>query len=117
MAMDYGSANDNGGQMGLSAQQAASNTHNQVVAAGLTSSIGVTPMIGINDVNTEIFQLADATSLLNFANANNYISRLSMWSVARDNGGCANQGFASPTCSGISQANWAFSNILKPFGP
>jgi len=117
MAMDYGSANDNGGQMGLSAQQAASNTHNQVVAAGLTSSIGVTPMIGINDVNTEIFQLADAQSLLNFANANSYITRLSMWSVARDNGGCANQGFASPTCSGISQANWAFSNILKPFGP
>jgi len=37
--------------------------------------------------------------------------------VARDNGGCPNQGFASPTCSGISQANWAFSNILKPFGP
>src|ERR1051325_9477674 len=31
MAMDYGSANDNGGQMGLSATQAASNTHNQVV--------------------------------------------------------------------------------------
>ena len=115
MAMDYGSANDNGGQMGLSAQQAASNTHNQVVAAGLSASIGVTPMIGVNDTNTEIFQLADAQSLLNFANANSYITRLAMWSVARDNGGCANQGFASPTCSGISQANWAFSNILKVF--
>src|SRR5690349_3752513 len=112
MAMDYGSANDNGGQMGLSAQQAASNTHNQVVAAGLTATIGVTPMIGINDVNSEIFQLADAQSLLNFANANSYITRLSMWSVARDNGGCAGQGFASPTCSGISQSNWTFSNIL-----
>jgi chitinase len=117
MAMDYGSANDNGGQMGLSAQQAATNTHNQVVAAGLSATIGVTPMIGINDVNTEIFQLADAQSLLNFANANSYITRLSMWSVARDNGSCANQGFASPVCSGITQGNWAFSNILKPFGP
>ena len=117
MAMDYGSANDNGGQMGLSAQQAATNTHNQVVAAGLTASIGVTPMIGINDVNTEIFQLADAQSLLNFANANSYITRLSYWSVARDNGSCPNQGFASPSCSGISQSNWAFANILKPFGP
>lgn len=117
MAMDYGSANDNGGQMGLSAQQAASNTHNQVLAAGLTATIGVTPMIGINDVNTEIFQLSDAQSLLNFANANSYITRLSMWSVARDNGSCPNQGFASPVCSGISQTNWAFSNIFKPFGP
>ncbi len=115
MAMDYGSANDNGGQMGLSATQAASNTHNQVVAAGLTASIGVTPMIGINDVNTEIFQLSDAQMLLNFANSNSYITRLSMWSVARDNGSCANQGFASPVCSGISQSNWALSNIFKPF--
>jgi len=115
MAMDYGSANDNGGQMGLSAQQAATNTHNQVVAAGLTASIGVTPMIGINDVNTEIFQLSDAQSLLNFANANSYISRIAMWSVARDNGSCAGQGFASPSCSGISQANWAFANIFKVF--
>src|SRR5689334_22138495 len=115
MAMDYGSANDNGGQMGLSAQQAASNTHNQVVAAGLSASIGVTPMIGVNDTNTEIFQLSDAQSLLNFANANSYITRIAMWSVARDNGGCPNQGFASPTCSGISQSNWAFSNILKVF--
>lgn len=115
MAMDYGSANDNGGQMGLSATQAASNTRNQVLAAGLTSSIGVTPMIGINDVNTEIFQLSDATMLLNFANANSYISRLAMWSVSRDNGSCPNQGFASPVCSGISQNNWAFSNIFGQF--
>nr|ACN18098.1 sugar hydrolase [uncultured bacterium BLR5] len=115
MAMDYGSANDNGGQMGLSAQQAASNTHNQVLAAGLTASIGVTPMIGINDVNTEIFQLGDAQSLLNFANSNNYISRIAMWSVARDNGSCANQGFASPVCSGIAQSNWAFAHIFEPF--
>jgi chitodextrinase len=117
MAMDYGPANDNGGQMGLSATQAASNTRNQVLAAGLTASIGVTPMIGINDVASEIFQLSDAQMLLNFANANSYITRLSMWSVSRDNGSCPNQGFASPVCSGIAQSNWAFSNIFKPFAP
>ena len=117
MAMDYGPANDNGGQMGLSAVQAASNTHNQVVAAGLTATIGVTPMIGINDVASEIFQLSDAQMLLNFANANSFVTRLSMWSVSRDNGSCPNQGFASPVCSGIAQSNWAFANIFKPFAP
>jgi chitodextrinase len=117
MAMDYGPANDNGGQMGLSAVQAASNTHNQVVAAGLTATIGVTPMIGINDVASEIFQLSDAQMLLNFANSNSYITRLAMWSVSRDNGSCPNQGFASPICSGIAQSNWAFANIFKPFAP
>jgi hypothetical protein len=115
MAMDYGPANDNGGQMGLNAQLAASNTRNQVLAAGLNATIGVTPMIGVNDVATEIFQLSDAQMLLNFAQANSYISRLSMWSVARDNGSCPNQGFASPVCSGIAQSNWAFARIFEPF--
>ena len=115
MAMDYGSANDNNGQMGLDATQAAQNTHNQVVAAGLTSNIGVTPMIGINDTNTEIFQLSDANTLLNFAASNTYITRIAFWSVARDNGGCPNQGFASPTCSGITQNNFQFSQTFEAF--
>jgi len=115
MAMDYGSANDNNAQMGLDANNAAQNTHNQVTAAGLTSNIGVTVMIGINDTNTEIFQLADTNTVLNFANANTYITRLAFWSFGRDNGGCANQGFASATCSGISQNNFQFSQSFEVF--
>lgn len=116
MAMDYGFAVDNGGQMGLDATNAASATESQVQAAGLTgTTIGVTPMIGVNDTNTEIFQLSDANTLLNFVNANSYVARISMWSVARDNGGCAGQGFASPTCSGISQTNYAFSQLFETF--
>jgi len=115
MAMDYGSGVDNGGQMGLNARLAASNTFNQVQAAGLTAKIGVTPMIGVNDVNTEVFQLSDAQSLVDFAHSNSYIDRLSMWSIARDNGSCAGAGFASPVCSSISQATYAFSQIFKNF--
>ena len=115
MAMDYGSGVDNGGQMGLNARLAASNTFNQVQAAGLTAKIGVTPMIGVNDVNTEVFQLSDAQSLVDFAHANSYIDRISMWSIARDNGSCAGAGFASPVCSSISQATYAFSQIFKNF--
>jgi chitinase len=115
MAMDYGSANDNGGQMGLDATDAASATETQIHQAGLSSSVGVTPMIGVNDTNTEIFQLSDASTLLNFAKSNSYITRLTMWSLARDNGGCAGQGFASATCSGISQSNFQFSSILEAF--
>lgn len=90
--------------MGLSATQAATNTRNQVLAAGLTATIGVTSMIGINDVNTEIFSTERCANAVEFREANSYISRLSMWSVARDNGSCPNQGFASPVCSGISQS-------------
>ncbi|HEY2498403.1 MAG TPA: carbohydrate-binding protein [Candidatus Angelobacter sp.] len=115
MAMDYGSASDNNGQMGLDATQAAQNTHNQVISAGLSSNIGVTTMIGINDTNTEIFQLTDANTLLNFTSSNTYITRLAIWSVARDNGGCPNQGFASPTCSGITQSNFQFSQTFEAF--
>jgi chitinase len=115
MAMDYGSANDNGGQMGLSATQAAQNVHTQILSAGLSASVGVTPMIGVNDTNTEIFKLSDAQMLLDFANANSYVTRLSLWSVSRDNGGCPNAGFASATCSGISQADFAFSRLFEAF--
>ena len=115
MAMDYGSAEDNGAQMGLDATDAAVATEAQIQAAGLSATVGVTPMIGINDTNTEFFQLADAQTLLNFANAHSYITRLSMWSVGRDNGGCANEGFASPTCSGISQSNYQFSGVFEAF--
>jgi len=115
MAMDYGSANDNGGQMGVSAIQAAQNVRTQIQSAGLTASVGVTPMIGVNDVNTEIFKLSDAQMLLDFANSNSFVTRISYWSVSRDNGGCPNAGFASPTCSGIAQADWAFARLLVVF--
>jgi hypothetical protein len=110
MAMDYGSANDNGGQMGLSAQQAAQATFNQT-----GDPIGVTPDLGVNDVSTEIFQLSDAQSLVSFANANSYINRLGFWSLGRDNGTCAGQGSTSPTCSAISQSLFQFSSIFSGY--
>jgi chitinase len=110
MGMDYGSYYDNGGQMGLDATDSASATHGQV-----SSGIGVTPMIGQNDNSAEVFQLADAQTLVSFANSNSYINRLAMWSLARDNGGCAGQTTASATCSGISQSTYQFSSIFNGF--
>jgi chitinase len=115
MAMDYGPAVDNGGQMGLNATLAATATRAQIQAAGLTASVGITPMIGVNDVATEIFQLSDAQTLLNFANANPYVTRLAIWSISRDNGSCAGNPWASAECSGVAQANYQFSSILKAF--
>ena len=115
MAMDYGSSADNGAQMGLDATDAASATYAQVQTAGLSSQIGVTPMVGVNDTNTEIFKLTDAQTLLNFAGSHSYINRLAIWSLARDNGGCAGQGYASPTCSGVTQSSFAFSENFLTF--
>jgi chitinase len=111
MAMDYGSANDNGGNMLLSAQQAAQSTHNQYP----NDPIGVTPMIGQNDTQGEIFTLANASDFVAWARGQSYINRLAFWSLSRDNGGCPGQTWASPTCSGVSQNTWQFSSIFDGF--
>jgi Glycosyl hydrolases family 18 len=115
MAMDYGSSSDNGGAMGTDATSAASATEAQIEAAGLSSTVGITPMIGVNDTNTEIFTLADAQTVLSFASTNSYVSRIAMWSLARDNGSCAGEDFASPSCSGLTQSNYQFSEAFKTY--
>ena len=109
MAMDYGPAVDNGGQMGANAISAALNTIEQMRFIGLDSKLGITPMIGVNDVAGEVFTLADAQSLLDFARDNPDIERLSMWSVSRDNDSTAGSPWASPTGSGLVQDDYAFS--------
>jgi len=115
MAMDYGPAVDNGGQMGTNAISAALNTIQQIEFIGLTSKVGITPMIGVNDVATEVFTLADAQMLLDFARTNDSVERLSMWSVSRDNGAGAGSPWASPVSSGLHQQDYAFSSIFKGF--
>ena len=110
MAMDYGSANDNGGNMLLSAQQAAQATRNQT-----GDNVGITPMIGRNDVQTEVFTLQNATDLANWARGQSWINRLAFWSLARDNGSCPGQEWASPICSGVAQSQWEFSSRMRGF--
>jgi len=112
MAMDYGSPDS---QMGTDANSAATNTISQLQSAGLSANVGIIPMIGQNDTAGEIFSLADARTVLNFAQSNSNITRLSFWSVSRDNGGCAGNRTASDTCSGITQNPWDFSLIFEQF--
>jgi chitodextrinase len=110
MAMDYGSANDNGGNMLLSAQQAA-----QATRAQTGDMIGVTVMIGQNDTQNEIFTLSNASAFVPWARGQSSINRLAFWSMSRDNGGCPGQTWASPTCSGVSQTTWQFSSIFNSY--
>ena len=112
MTMDYAIS---GEEMGNAATEAAAATEAQIQAAGLSSTLGITPMIGQNDSSGEIFTLADATTLLNFANANSYVTRLAMWSVGRDNGGCAGDTSSSPSCSGVTQSSYEFSSIFNAY--
>ncbi|MDP1748666.1 MAG: Calx-beta domain-containing protein [Reyranella sp.] len=115
MAMDYGQSVDNNGQMGLSAIQASEATQLQLAAMGLDAKIGITPMIGVNDIASEVFTLNDARALVDYAANDPDVAMLSMWSVARDNGNLAGANHASSDSSGIVQNPYEFSSILNDF--
>jgi hypothetical protein len=85
-----------------------------ISAAAAYGMLGNTPMIGQNDTSGEIFTLADAATVESYA-AQQGIALLSFWAEGRDNGGCPNAGYASSTCSGISQSNGAFTQAFQPF--
>ncbi|WP_405808161.1 cellulose binding domain-containing protein [Streptomyces sp. NBC_00210] len=119
MAMDYGPAYS--GDMGQYAIQAATATQAQIKGvlglsdAAAWKAVAVTPMIGVNDVATEIFKVEDATQLVDFAKSKN-LGWLAMWSSARDKE-CA--GGAKPTadatCSSIVQEPLAFTKAFAAF--
>jgi hypothetical protein len=81
----------------------------------LWAMTGATIMNGIDDYpkKTEVTTLAHAQALRDFA-ASHGMSALSMWAIQRDNGNCVGVGGAND-CSGIAQATWAFSDILRTF--
>ncbi|MFF3481850.1 cellulose binding domain-containing protein [Streptomyces sp. NPDC002701] len=120
MAMDYGPAYS--GDMGTYAEQAATATQAQIKGVlGLSDSaawqaVGVTPMIGVNDVATEIFTVEDATQLVAFAESKG-LGGLSLWSATRDKqcpGGTKPS--ADATCSSILQDTHAFSKAFAAYG-
>ncbi|MFJ6460123.1 cellulose binding domain-containing protein [Streptomyces sp. NPDC091387] len=117
MAMDYGASYS--GDMGTYAIQAATATQAQIKGVlGLSDAdawkaVAVTPMIGVNDVSTEIFKVEDATQLVGFAQEKG-LAWLAMWSGTRDKeceGGAKPSADAS--CSSIAQEPLAFT---KAFG-
>jgi GH18 family chitinase len=122
MAMDYGDgeAPNPDGLMGYYAIESAISLHSQImdIFTGISAEeawqmVGVTPMIGINDVTTEIFDLGDAQELLDFSLLNG-IKELSMWSVNRDfecEGGVSTSVLID--CSSILQDDYAFSEIFN----
>ncbi|WP_161597526.1 chitinase [Fluviispira multicolorata] len=113
MTMDYG-----GGfpadRMGDNAIMAAESLFKQITPLypnatdkQLWNKIGLTPMIGYNDVRPEVFTLADAEQVYNYAQAKG-IGLLSFWSVNRDQ--ACESGNVSGVCSGIpTQKTFDFS--------
>jgi hypothetical protein len=125
MAMDYGdnAAPNPNGRMGDYAIQAATSVHGQLAAlygtsrtpSELWSMIGVTPMIGLNDVTTEVFDQQEARELLAFAQEKG-LGQLSMWSLNRDRQNPAGRiGYVDLTSSSLLQQPFEFSRMFETF--
>ncbi len=106
MTMDYGSPSmgvcvvANGAcQMGQSALQAAYNLHDHWGVPW--ANVELTPMIGGNDTAGEVFSLADADTVAQFAVAEK-LAGVHHWSYDRDVDCPA--GSASPTCNSVGNA-------------
>jgi hypothetical protein len=118
MAMDYGPSVIDMGDAAISAGEAVflqlkslyEQSGNSLPDSLVWRKIGITPMIGQNDVQGEVFYLDDATDLAAWAVTKN-INRLSMWSVNRDKP-CASPGDPLYSCSHIPQTLYEFSGIF-----
>ncbi len=126
MTMDFGTALAQGRPLSDLVVQAATALQQQVRAVLAASGqrlgetqawgkVGITPMIGQNDVVTEQFTLDDAAVLNEFARAHG-VGQVSMWSLNRDST-CA---YPLPTvvpvvqtsCSGVDQGTRRFAAVL-----
>ncbi|MFB7617517.1 cellulose binding domain-containing protein [Kitasatospora sp. NPDC056181] len=123
MAMDFGDgvAPNPQGQMGKYAIAAATATQAQVKSvlgvddAAAWRKVAVTPMIGVNDVASEIFTVADAKQLADFATSK-HLAWLAMWSGTRDKaceGGA--KAYADASCSSIVQQPLDFTRALGAY--
>ncbi|ELZ95892.1 chitinase [Haloferax mucosum ATCC BAA-1512] len=114
MTMNYGWVEPTGDIV----TQSASNLHDDLgslfpnkSATERWSMVGITPMIGVNNVGGKFTQ-SDAKQVVAFAQDND-IGLLSFWSIDRDNG--TGSGEVSPIKSGIDQTPYEFSSIFAPF--
>jgi hypothetical protein len=125
MAMNFGewaapTTGPDAHTMGYYAIASARGAHDQLISLYAEygheftwSQLGVTPMIGVNDITTQVFGIEDARMLEDFARANG-LGMLSMWSVARDNPGGIGQ--ATATASGLDLPSGAFSSVFSDYG-
>ena len=113
MTMDFAREVKGGAKMGDLAIQSLQSTHEQLAKLGLPDTpLGVTPMIGENDVKSVIFGPDDAAKVLDFVRQTPWMKTLGFWSVNRDQANPKND-----DNSGIPQGKWDFTNRFKPLNP
>lgn len=117
MVMNYGQAssgacvvNAERCDMAASAVRAVNNLHRQYRLP--LSRIEVTPMLGVNDVTSNVFTLEDARQLARFARSQG-LGGLHYWSLNRDTPCVQATNSVSANCHGLDQTTkLAFTNIL-----
>ncbi|MFZ6992970.1 chitinase [Curtobacterium sp. RRHDQ66] len=125
MTMDYGDGKGASQSMYSASVQTLQQVHRQLgvlyqrsgtpLSAGtLWHKVGATPMIGQNDVQDEVFTLADAEKLNAWARQQG-LGRMSMWSLNRDTtcgSNYVNLSTVSNSCSGVDQGGKLFADVL-----
>jgi len=113
MAMDFG--NETTDQATL-AEESAAAVESWIKSEGFSSKVGITVLPGTSDDSGAVFfTLADATTIVDYAEANSYITLLSFWELNRDNGGCPGSSSDQDTCSGLTQSTWELSGIFGAY--
>ncbi|MFG1350131.1 fibronectin type III domain-containing protein [Xanthobacter autotrophicus] len=110
MVMNYGDYYDSG-DMGQDAIDAAEATIAQLQQLGLDAKVAITPMIGQNDIPGEVFTLEDAQQLVDYAEGNDHIAYIAMWSLGRDHGD--DVGHLTDNNSGVAQQDYDFAQVFS----
>lgn len=114
MTMDFGEHHSKGKKLSEVCIASAIKAREQVQQIDPAIQIGLTPMIGVNDVKTEVFTIEEAKALLSWAEKHPWICSIGFWSVNRDNGDSATKDKAN-TRSGIDQQAFDFTKAFKEF--
>ena len=81
--------------------------------AAAYSHLGISTMNGVTDEADEVVSIADFQTILGYAQTN-HIARLTFWMVDRDRT-CPTGVAPGDTCSGIAQADGAFTALDAQF--
>ena len=85
--------------------------------AELWAMVGTTPMIGLNDVTSESFEISDAQQTLDFVQEH-AVGRIGTWSLNRDHP-CGSETVVRVDCSSTASqtSDWQFSLVFDGMTP
>jgi chitinase len=114
MTMDFGAHFSKGKKMSAVSIASALKARDQCSNIAPDIQIGITPMIGQNDEQGEVFTQNDARVVKKWAQKQPWVCSLSFWASNRDTGHLDKDKTGNDT-SGVTQKPWEFTRIFKPF--